>query len=100
MSSPVSSPGRLILVEEALEGSVSGGVVGGVVVPAVPDHVEPGAGEDAHGVWVVLAAGDGLVVEVRGPGVGSAGVAGEVADGVAQLPVDRPAERDDLVLAG
>ncbi len=54
MSSPVSSRRRLILVEESLEGSVAGGVVGGVVVPAVPDDVEPGAGEDAGGVWVSL----------------------------------------------
>src|SRR5215211_7570743 len=100
MSSPVSTPNLLILVEESLEGSVAGGVVGGVVLPAVPDHVEPGAGEDAHGVRVVLAAGDGLVVEVRGPRVGLAAVGGEVADGVAQLAVDRPAEGDDFVLAG
>src|SRR3954454_4014626 len=100
MSGPVSSRGWLIFVEQALEGSVAGGVVGGVVLPAVPDHVEPGAGEDAGGVRVVFAAGDGLVVEVRGPGVCFAGVGGEVADGVAELFVDRPAERDDLVFAG
>ena len=81
MSSPVSSRRWLIVVEKALEGSVAGGVVGGVVVPAVPDHVEPGAGEDARGVRVVLSAGDGLVVEVRGPGVCFAGVGGAAGPG-------------------
>jgi hypothetical protein len=35
------------------------GVVGGAVLPAVPDDVEPGAGEDAYGVGVVVAAGSG-----------------------------------------
>lgn len=59
------------------------GVVGGVGLPAVPDDVEPGAGENAYGVGVVVVAGDGAVVEVGGPGVGVAGIVGEVADRVA-----------------
>ena len=49
MSSPVSTSvslgSGLILVEDALEGAVLCGVVGGVGLPALPDHVEPGAGE-------------------------------------------------------
>ena len=49
MSSPVSSR-RFFLGEDALEGFVPGWVVGGVVLPAVPDDVQPGAGEDADGV--------------------------------------------------
>jgi replicative DNA helicase len=53
MSSPVSSRGRFE-VDEALECLVLVGVVGGVVLPAVPDDVEPGAGEDADGVGVVV----------------------------------------------
>ena len=69
-------------------------------MPAAPDHAEPGSGQDADRVGMVLAAGDGVVVDLRGPGVGSSGVAGEVADGVAELLVDRPAEADGLVLAG
>src|SRR3954452_10020764 len=104
MSCPVSTPGsgglRFVVVEEVLEGAVVGGVVGDVVLPAAPDDVCPGAGEDAHGVGVVAAAGDGFVVEVRGPGVGAAGVAGEVAEGVAELFVGAPAERDGFDLAG
>jgi hypothetical protein len=39
---------------------VLGGVVGGDVLPAAPDDVDPGAGEDAHGVRVVLTAAQGL----------------------------------------
>ena len=54
MSSPVSSVALLILVEQGLERPVFGGVVGGAVLPAVPDHEEPGAGEDADGVGVVV----------------------------------------------
>jgi hypothetical protein len=41
MSSPVSSCGLLILVEQGQECAVFGGVVGGFVLPAVPDDEEP-----------------------------------------------------------
>ena len=71
------------LVEDGLEGSVFAGVVGDAVLPASPDHVQPGAGEDANGVGMIVAAGAGLSVEVGGPGVGVVGVAGEVNDGAA-----------------
>ena len=62
--------------------------------------MQPGAGEDADGVGVVVAAVAGSSVEVVGPGVGGVGVAGAVGDGAAQLLVGSPAERDDLDLAG
>ena len=52
--------GGALLVQEALGGGVLGGVVGGDVLPAAPDDVDPGAGEDAHGVRVVLTAAQGL----------------------------------------
>ena len=71
-----------------------GGVVGGVGLPAVPDDVEPGAGEDAGGVGVIVFAGAGAVVEVGGPRVGMAGIVGEVADGIAQLFVAGPSKAD------
>ena len=102
MSSPVSSGLFCDLVsgEESLQGAVLVGVVGGVVLPAVPDDVEPGAGEDADGVGVVVSAVDRSLVEVLGPEVGAAAVAGEVADGVAQLLVAGPAEADGAALAG
>ena len=77
-----------------------GGVVGHAVLPASADDVEPGAGEDADGVWVVVAAVAGTLVEVGGPGVGVVGVASEVDYGAAQLLIDGPAEADDLVFAG
>src|SRR4051794_11480927 len=73
VSTPVSSSDWWILFEEGLEGAVALGVVGDAVLPAAPDDVSPGAGQDADGVGVVAAAGDGLVVQVGGPGAGSAG---------------------------
>ena len=39
---------------------VFGGVVGDAVLPASPDDVEPGAGEDADGVGMVVAAARGV----------------------------------------
>src|SRR5258708_22584027 len=91
-SCPVSSRGLVLVREQGLEGSVVGGVVGGVGLPAVPDDVEPGSGEDADGVWVVLAAVDGAVVDFGGPGVGVAGIVSEVADGIAEVLVAGPAK--------
>ncbi len=82
-----------MLAEDGLEAVVGGGVVEDVVLPASPDDVRPGAGEDADGVGVVAATGDGLAVEVGGPGAGRAGVAGEVAQGVAELLVGRSRSR-------
>jgi hypothetical protein len=38
------------------------GVAGDSVLPAVPDDVEPGAGEDADRVGVVVPLGDGVPV--------------------------------------
>src|SRR5439155_13050662 len=103
MSCPVSTPGSggrwLVLVEEGLESAVGCRVVGKVVLPAAPDDVCPGAGEDAHGVGVVTAAGDGLGVQVVGPGVGAAGAAGEVAHGVTQRLVSAAAEGNGFDLA-
>jgi len=100
MRSPVSSRLLPVSVEQVLEGLVLGGVVGDAVLPAVPDDEEPGAGEDADGVGVVVASGAGSVVEVGGPGVGVSGVGGEVGDGVAELFVAGPAEADGAELAG
>src|SRR5262245_49177046 len=98
MSSPVSSHLLAIRMEERLKGAMPGRVVGHAVLPAMPDHEEPGAGQDADRVRVVVAASDGSAVKVGGPGVGTAGVAGEVADGVAELLVGSPAEADGAVL--
>jgi hypothetical protein len=53
--------------------------------PAPAQPADPtgqlGAGEDANGVGVVVfATGDGVVVDLGGPGAGEAGVADQVAD--------------------
>ena len=94
-SCPVSS----LLGDESLIAAVAGGVVGSVVLPAAPDHSEPGPGQDADGVGVAMAAGSGLLVEVGCPGVVVAGVTSEVHDRSAKLLVAGKAEHDLLVLA-
>jgi hypothetical protein len=60
---------------ELAEGAVAVGVVGGVVLPAAPDDLGPGSGEDAFGVGVSFAVGSELAV--GGPFVAFAGIAGE-----------------------
>jgi hypothetical protein len=75
-----------------LQGAVFCGVVAGAVLPAAPDDQHPGAGGDADGVRVVLAAVAGGGVDGGGPGAGVPGSVGEVADRVAELAVDVPAE--------
>ena len=64
-SCPVSS----LLGDESLVAAVAGVVIGDVVLPAAPDHSEPGPGQDADGVGVAMAAGSGLLVEVGRPGL-------------------------------
>ena len=78
---------------------MAGGVIRDVVLPAAPDDAAPRAAEGAQRAGVVVAAGAGAVVEVGGPGAGPAGVSGEVAQGVAELLVGSPSERDGLDLA-
>ena len=63
-----------------------GEVVGGFVLTAVPDHVRPGARQDADEVRLVVAAAAGALVDTFGPRIGASAVAGEVADGVAKWP--------------
>src|ERR1700746_2283184 len=82
----------MLPVQDLLEGVVLGGGVGGGVLAAAPDDVDPGAGQDADGVRVVLATVAGAVVNAGRPGAGVPGVSGEVADGVAELVADRPSE--------
>src|ERR1700750_3008660 len=78
--------------EDFLQGAVFCGVVAGAVLPAAPDDQHPGAGGDADGVRVVLAAVAGGGVDGGGPGAGVPGSVGEVADRVAELAGDVPAE--------
>ena len=97
---PVStSSGRLAcrLLGEGCCGAVAGEVVGGAVGPAAPDDADPGAGEDAHGVGMVLAGGAGVIVGRGGPGAGVAAVVGE--DGLGARPVSVQ-QRGELVGRG
>src|SRR5579863_10739726 len=103
MTPPVSTSGRDLLGRlfgECGGGSVHGGVVGDAVEPAAPYDADPGAGEDADGVGVVLAAGAGVAVDLGGPGAGVPAVVGEGGDGGAEPLVAGPAEVHVAVLAG
>src|ERR1700749_329633 len=81
-------------------GAGRGGVVGDAVEPAAPYDADPGAGEDADGVGVVLAAGAGVAVNLGGPGAGVPAVVGEGGDRDPEALVAGPAEVDAAVLAG
>src|SRR5450755_298874 len=85
---------------EAAGGAVECRVVGDAVEPAAVDDADPGAGQDADGVRVVLAAGPGGCVDLGGPGAGGAAVVGEGGHGLAESLVAGPAEVDGAVLAG
>src|SRR5215207_11051557 len=95
-----SSGGVGCLLGEPLGGSVLDRVVGHLVDPAAPDHPDPGASKDAGGVGMVVAAGDGVGVDLGGPGAGQSGVVREGGHGVAEALVARPAKRHRGVLAG
>src|SRR5215216_2718622 len=95
-----SSGGSGCLLSEPSGGPMLDRVVGHLVDPAAPDHPDPGASKDPSGVGMIVAAGDGVGVELGGPGAGLAGVVREGRDGVAEALVARPAKRHRGVLAG
>src|SRR3954447_18901432 len=70
------------------------------VLPAAPDDADPGPGEDADGVRVPAASGDGATVDVGGPGVSGSAAVGEVHDCCSELLVAGPPEHGLLPLAG
>src|SRR5207245_6963847 len=83
----------------AVAAAAACGVVGGVGVPAGPDDAQPGAGEDADGVWVAAAAGACFAVDALGPGRGVARVVGVEGERLTGLRVGRVAEADGALLA-
>src|SRR5262245_23017553 len=85
---------------QLLGGAVLGRVVRGLVDPAGPDDADPGAGEHADGMWVVVAAGDRVSVDPGRPRAGVAGVVGPQGDRGAEALVAGPAEVHGVVLAG
>src|SRR4051794_22882010 len=85
---------------QLLTGAVECGVKGRAVLPAAPDDAEPGAGENADGVRMAAAAGDGSPIDVGRPRVGSAAAVGEVHHCGAQLLVTRPSEHGLFPFAG
>ena len=85
--------------EVAFAAASACGVVGGLVVPAGPDDAQPGAGEDADGVWVAAAAGAGVAVDAFGPGRAVAGVVGPDGERLARFCVAGVAEADGVLAA-
>src|SRR5215218_8810012 len=65
-----SCGGSGCLLGEPLGGPMLDRVVGHLVDPAAPDHPNPGASKDAGGVGMIVAAGDGVGVDLGGPGAG------------------------------
>jgi hypothetical protein len=55
---------RLLVGDQSVEGALFVRFVGQIVLPAVPDDEQLGAGEDVDGMGVVVSAGDGSAVEV------------------------------------
>src|ERR1700722_14660446 len=103
MTLPVSTSCRKFfpgVPVEGCSGAVFARVIRYAVDPAGPDDADPGAGQDADGVRVVLAAGSGLVVDVGGPGAGVPAVVSEDRHGAAEPLVAGPAEVHGTVLAG
>src|SRR2546430_7960289 len=100
MTLPVSTLGWLILQFESCGVAVPVRVVGCPVDPAAPDDADPCPGEDAYGMWVVMAAGAGVGVDLGGPGAGVAAVVGEGGDGEAGAFVAGPPEVHGAVVAG
>src|ERR1017187_4306429 len=92
-SSPMSTTG----LSDALISPVKGWVIGRPILPTAPDDLGPGSGEHPLSVLVPLAGGPQCAIALLGPEVALPGVAGEVAECVAQLLVGGPAKRDDVV---
>src|SRR6185369_7188098 len=104
MTLPVSTSGGKEFILPRLRKSygvaVSAGVVCDVVGPAAPDHTDPGAGQNTHGVWVVVTASAGCRVDLRRPGALVATVVGEDGDRAAEAFVTGPSKMYGTVLAG
>src|SRR5262249_50841643 len=92
--------GRFGGVEVWLGAVMQGGIVGRLVDPAAPHDADPGAGEDTHRVWMVLAGGAGAFVDVCGPGAFVTGIVSKRGDRHAQAFVTGPAERHGPMFTG
>src|SRR5215469_2555693 len=103
MTLPVSTSSSGLagnLLSQGRRRAMQGRVVGSAVDPARPDDADPGAGQYADGVRVVLAGGAGVAVDLGGPWAGMPAVVGEGRHGLAEPLVAGPAEADGAVLSG
>jgi hypothetical protein len=101
MTLPESTPTQFSCCGvQFLYGTVPGGVVGALVVPAAVDDANPGAGEDSHGVGVVVSARAGSVVDVGCPSALVSAVVSEGGQCSAEAFVACPAEVHGVLFAG
>ncbi len=77
---------------------LEGGVERDAVLPAPPDDADPG--EDADGVRMAAASGDGASVDVSCPRVGYSAAVGEVHHRGSELLVAGPPEHGLFPFAG
>ena len=84
---------------ELLASSVQSWIEGNAVLPAAPDDPQPSTGQDPDGMRVAAAAGDGSLVDIGRPGIGTTTSVGKVHDGRSKLLVAGPAEHGLLTLA-
>ena len=89
----MSGPMSTLVLGEVSKATVERRVVRDAVLPAAPDHRRPGSGEDPLGVRMTFLRCSQLSISALGPSVAPPGVAGEVAECVAQLLVGAPSER-------
>lgn len=92
MRIPVSTPGASD--EQLISRAVFSGVVRSVILPGAPQYADPGAREDADGVWMAGAAGAGALIDIGGPWAGVSGVVCPGGERTTQAMVAGPAERD------
>src|SRR2546427_6651461 len=84
----------------ALGGPVKRDVVKAAVLPATPEHANPGAGQDADRMRMMAAPSARGGVDCRRLGRGMARMVGETGERLPEALVARPAKADGAVLAG
>src|SRR6476469_3624143 len=100
MTPSVSTSGRKSRVVDLYGVAVSAGVVRGSVDPAAVDDPNPGAGQDADCVRVIVPALDCPSVDVGGPGAFVATVVGEHGHRLTESFVAGPTEMHGTVFSG
>lgn len=84
---------------ERLSGAMAADVVECVVLPAAPEHTDPGASDDANSMGMSASTSASALVDERGPARGVTGVIGESRQRSPEAFVACPSKHDGAVLA-